>query len=134
VRRLEAIEVTPARIRLDRCSQHGTWFDRGEIERVSEAYERLRAGELVEATVPFPLPPPTVHAPTPVRVVEQRVVREVYRSRSDYDGFDAFFDVLRGIGGLLDFLSGGSDCGGNSPYDAGGGGSSFGDDSGGSKT
>jgi Zn-finger nucleic acid-binding protein len=34
----------PSGIDLDRCEEHGTWFDRGELQKVSKGAQALREG------------------------------------------------------------------------------------------
>jgi Zn-finger nucleic acid-binding protein len=45
------VHVNAANVDVDACSQHGTWFDRGELHAVAEAFSAMRArrGKLVGA-------------------------------------------------------------------------------------
>lgn len=40
---LERITIGPAKVDVDYCSEHGTWFDKDELARVAQSYATARA-------------------------------------------------------------------------------------------
>lgn len=53
---LRRTTVTEARLELDVCSSHGTWFDCGEVERVALAFDKELASDWRNAPKPLPAP------------------------------------------------------------------------------
>lgn len=80
--------VPDASVEIDACAVHGTWFDRGELERVTGAL-------LPKSAV---TPPPPVHLTTPPPVTEEearRIAWDTYRDRKNFDQvLGDVFDML----------------------------------------
>lgn len=84
---LDRSVVPPGNTEIDVCAVHGTWFDRGELERVLDALMPARA-------VPplAPLAPPVAAAPAPTAEEIARAVVQEQRDRELYAKVSA--DVL----------------------------------------
>ena len=46
--RLETVTLPSARLDVDICAEHGTWFDANELPKVARAYRRRREGALTD--------------------------------------------------------------------------------------
>jgi Zn-finger nucleic acid-binding protein len=84
---LKRVFVPAAGIAVDACSAHGTWFDRGELERAHAGFEKARRDRAEIAALQGAEPPglASVYARAPGQMLRDagRAVREVARTGAD---------------------------------------------------
>ena len=79
--------VPAAGIAVDACPAHGTWFDRGELERAHSGFEKARRDRAEIAALQGMAPPGlgSVYARAPGQMLREagRAIREVARTGTD---------------------------------------------------